>query len=197
MTNKKRNKTGLFFGSFNPVHIGHLIIADFFLQFTDIDKIWFVVSPQNPFKVNESLLDEKTRLNLVRLAIESNPGFEATDVEFSMEQPSYTHKTLKYLLSKHPETEFVLIIGSDNLEEFDKWKNYEEILDIIDIYVYPRAGFSGSRFLQHPRVNLKAAPIIEISSSFIRKIVSEGKDPGYFLPDGVYREIMEKGYYKF
>ncbi len=196
MSNHSQNKTGLFFGSFNPVHIGHLIIADFFVQFTNIDKIWFVVSPQNPFKVNENLLDEKKRLGLVKLATNHDTRFEATDVEFNMEQPSYTHKTLKFLISEYPEKDFVLVIGSDNLDEFDKWKNYEEILEMVDIYVYPRPGFSDSPFLRHPNVCLKAAPVMEISSSFIRKTLAEGKDPQYMLPGKVYDEIMRSEYYR-
>ncbi len=193
--NDKKLKTGLFFGSFNPIHVGHLIIADFFVQFTDLDKVLFVVSPQNPFKLNESLLDENSRLELVKLATGDDPGFDVSDVEFNMEQPSYTYKTLKNLLSKHPEKEFVLIIGSDNLDEFDKWKNYEEILEMIRIYVYPRPGFSGSPFLQHPNVFLKDAPVMEISSSFIRQSLEKGKDPKYMLPEKVYDEIVKKGYY--
>lgn len=188
-------KTGLFFGSFNPIHVGHLIIAEFMVQYGRLDKVWFVVSPQNPFKVNESMLHEEKRLELVKLAIENDARFEATDVEFSMEQPSYTHKTLKHLFAKHPEHDFVLITGSDNLEEFDKWKNYEDILEMIDVYVYPRHGFSGSRFLQHPRVHLKAAPVIEISSTFIRQSIAEGRCPEYMLPKEVCGEIERKGYY--
>ncbi len=196
MSKRSQNKTGLFFGSFNPVHIGHLIIADFFVQFTEIEKIWLVVSPQNPFKVSENLLDEKKRLGLVRLATDHDTRFEATDIEFNMEQPSYTHKTLKFLISKYPGKDFVLIIGSDNLDEFDKWKNYEEIMEMVDIYVYPRPGFSDSRFLRHPKMHLKAAPVMEISSSFIRKIIAEGKDPKYMLPGKVYDEIIRSGYYR-
>ncbi len=189
-------KTGLFFGSFNPIHIGHLIIADYFVKFTEIDNIWFVVSPQNPLKLNKYLLNDKKRLRLVRLAIENNPAFEATDVEFTMKQPSYSYNTLKHFISKYPEKDFILIIGSDNLVDFDKWRNYDEILEMIDIFVYPRLGFDKSRFLEHKKVHLKSAPILEISSSYIRKCFAENKDPKYLLPKPVYDEINENNYYK-
>ena len=196
MSNNSKNITGLFFGSFNPIHIGHLIIANYFVQFTPINKILFVVSPQNPFKINENMLDENIRLNLVSMAVEDNPLFDVTDVEFNMEKPSYTYKTLKYLVSQSAEDKFVLIIGSDNLEEFDKWKNYEEILEMVDVYVYPRPGFTESKFLQHPAINFKSAPVLEVSSSFIRTSIAEGKDPKYLLPEKVYKSIMENDYYR-
>ncbi len=197
MSSQSHKTIGLFFGSFNPVHIGHLIIADYFVQFSGIDEIWFVVSPQNPFKTNQQMLNEKARLNLVRLATENNPCFKVTDIEFNMERPSYTYNTLKKLISLNPGKEFVLIAGSDNLDEFDKWKNYDAILSMVDLYVYPRHGFTGKEyFVQHPKVFLKPAPVIEISSSYIRKIISSGKDAKYYLPENVYREITVKKYYR-
>ena len=197
MSKNSENKTGLFFGSFNPVHTGHLIIANYFIQYTDIENVRFIVSPQNPFKADESLLDEQTRLNLVRLATANNSSLVVSDIEFSLEQPSYTYNTLEKLFSQEPDKKFVMIIGSDNLQEFDRWKNYEKILEMVDVYIYPRPGFAKkTRFDDHPKVHHKSAPVMEISSSFIRKAIAGNKDPRYFLPENVYNEIMEKGYYK-
>jgi nicotinate-nucleotide adenylyltransferase len=131
-------KIGLFFGSFNPVHVGHMVLANYMLEYTDLDKIWFVISPHNPLKKKSSLLDEKHRLQLVNLAIGDNAKIKASDIEFKLPQPSYTVVTLAYLKEKHPEYEFALILGEDNLLSFNKWKNYEEILKHHQLYVYPR-----------------------------------------------------------
>ncbi len=195
-SSKKNDITGLFFGSFNPIHIGHLIIADYFVQNTEITKVLFIVSPQSPFKTDKSLLPENERLNLVNLAISDNPNFEATDIEFSMKKPSYTYKTLRKLISKYPKQEFVIVMGLDNLLNFDKWKNHNEILDMAKIFCYPRTDDSKGNISLHPKMEIKNAPIIDVSSSFIRKMMSEGKDPKYFLPAKVYDKIITKGFYK-
>ncbi len=189
-------KTGLFFGSFNPIHIGHLIIAQYFVQHTDITNIWFILSPQNPFKLNKTMLDNQKRFELLKLAIESNDVFEASDIEFFMNQPSYTYKTIELLINKYPEKNFVFILGSDNLAEFKEWEKYEKILEMIEIYVYPRPGFDKNVFFDHPKIHFKQAPVFEISSSFICKQIEQNKDPKYLLPEKVYEEIMKKGYYK-
>lgn len=188
--------TGLFFGSFNPVHTGHLIIADYFVQNTDIEKVWFVLSPQNPFKTGEVLLEEKSRMELLKLAICDNENFYACGVELEMERPSYSVDTIKKLKNDHPDHQFVLLIGSDNLVAFDRWKSYEKILEMIKIYVYPRRTGSESVFLSNPAVSLVNAPRIDISSTQIRDTLKIGKLPRYLLPDIVLKRISENNYYR-
>ncbi len=192
----KKPITGLLFGSFNPVHTGHLIIAQHFVQHTAIRDVWFVLSPQNPFKTGEKMLSEEDRLNLLRLAVEDNPSFRACDIELSMNKPSFTINTLKKLKTLYPERDFILLIGSDNLDAFDQWKNYREVLSLLTIYVYPRSDKPASPFLDLPNVKLIEAPRIEISSSGIRKDLAEGKDNRYLLPDKVLEHIKEKKYYQ-
>ncbi len=195
MNNRSQKITGLLFGSFNPVHTGHLIIANHFVQYTDIENIWFVLSPQNPFKTDEEMLDQDKRLELLKLALEGNEHFETCDIELKMGKPSYTIHTLKKLQAAFPDHRFILIIGSDNLDDFDKWKDYEELLSLVTIYVYPRPGHSDSPFLSHPAVKLVAAPRIDISSTQIRKAIRNGKSPRYLLPDKVLQRITEKRYF--
>lgn len=193
MTGKKSGKrTGLFPGSFNPVHIGHLIIAHHMLQYTDLEEIWFVISPHNPLKNQNDLLPESFRLDLLKAAIENQSGFLVCEREFSMERPSYTSKTLDVLKAEHPERDFVLIIGSDNIDVFDQWKDYKKILASTDIYVFPRKGSSGSMFYGYSRVKAIDAPMIEISSTFIRDAFKSGFDPKFLLPERVYNLIKEK-----
>ncbi len=196
MKRGNNNLTGLLFGSFNPIHTGHLIIANYFIQYSDIEEIWFVVSPQNPLKTREGLLKEKDRFDLVCRAIEDNPLFSPCDLELKMGTPSYSYKTIEKIQADFPEKEFALIIGSDNLDEFDRWKNYEKIMNMIRIYVYPRGSGTNSGFLDHPGVKLFQAPKIEISSTFIRKAIRAGKDPRYFLPRRVLDKIRQQGYYR-
>lgn len=182
---------GLFFGSFNPVHTGHLIIANYLLHNTRLDKIWFVVSPLNPLKDKKTLFSEDTRIELVRLAIEDNPGFDICLREFTMERPSYSYQTIEVLQQEHPDLSFVLIIGSDNLEVFTQWKNHEQILEMLPLMVYPRSQQCNSEFTDHPAVTLVNAPLLEISSTFVRENISLGKDIRYMVPDKVYRRIKE------
>ena len=189
-------KTGLFFGSFNPIHIGHLIIANWFVEYTDLDKVWFVVSPQNPFKEKKSLLADNHRLALVRNAIEDDIRFWVTDIEFKMPQPSYTIDTLTYLEEKYPDKEFVLLAGSDQLPNFDKWKNSDVILELYQMYVYARPGFKAGKYENHPSVKIFNTPLMEISSTFIRKSIKEGKDMRYMLPLKVYDYIREMHFYE-
>jgi len=191
---EKKTRTGLFPGSFNPVHTGHLIIAHHLLQYSDLKEIWFVISPHNPLKENAGLLPEQVRLELLKMAVEEQPGFSVCDRELSMERPSYTYKTLDVLKKEFPERDFVLIIGSDNLDVFDQWKEYKKILAETDIYVYPRKGSPGSEFYDAPRVRPVAAPMVEISSTFIREAFHKGKDPRYLLPEKVYRQIIAQQY---
>jgi nicotinate-nucleotide adenylyltransferase len=193
---KKSKKTGLYFGSFNPVHIGHLVIANYMLEFTDLDEVWFVVSPLNPLKNKISLLANHHRYAMVMRAVEDFYKFHVSNIEFSMPQPSYTINTLVALGEKYPDKEFVLIIGADNLDTFHKWKNYEVILRYYQLYVYPRHGHDGGKFREHPSVHWIDAPQIEISSSFIRKAVKLKKDIRFFLPEKVYKYLDEMGFYK-
>ncbi|MCH7412635.1 nicotinate-nucleotide adenylyltransferase [Belliella sp. R4-6] len=183
-------KIGLFFGSFNPIHIGHLIIANVMQDQTDLDEVWFIISPQNPFKTQKSLLHEFDRLKMVELAIADHFHFKASDVEFHMPRPSYTIDTLTYLSEKHPLHEFKLIIGGDNLTHFHKWKNYDLILDNYGLYVYPRPG--DHLKLDHPNVKYVAAPMMDISATFIRNAIKNHKSVRYLLPDMVREYIKDK-----
>lgn len=189
-------KIGLFFGSFNPVHIGHMAIAGYITEFTDLQQVWLVVSPHNPLKPAGSLLQDYHRYHLVELAIGDYRRLKASKVEFDLPRPSYTVVTLAYLSEKHPEHEFALIMGSDNLESLRKWKNFELILERHDIYVYPRPGHDGGEFRSHPRVRWTAAPQMEVSSSFIRKSLREGKDIRFLLPESVWSYVDEMNFYR-
>jgi len=194
-----KNKTGLFFGSFNPIHTGHMIIAEYFTQFADLNELWFVVTPHNPLKEKKSLLDDPFRYEMAEIAIKNNSKFCICDAEFRLPKPSYTVHTLAYLKEKHPAKSFVLIMGSDNLTTIDKWKNYNILLNEYQIYVYPRANFPIDKipelFRKHPNVKIFEAPIIEISSSFIRDAIKKGKKLKYFIPEAIYIYINEKGFY--
>lgn len=189
-------KIGLFFGSFNPVHVGHMIIANFMAENTDLDQVWFVVSPHNPLKLKKTLARDHDRLHLVRLAIDKNINLKASDIEFSLTKPSYTVDTLAHLKDKYPKNEFVLIMGSDNLKSFSKWKNYETILKYYEIYVYLRPGFEETDFDDHPKIKFFVAPMMHISASYIRKQIRHGKSVQYLLPDRVFEYLDETPIYK-
>ncbi len=188
-------KVGLFFGSFNPIHVGHMVIANHMLEFTDLEKIWFVVSPQNPLKNKTSLLNEKHRLHLVTLAIGDTNKYKASNIEFKLPQPSYTINTLTHLQEKFPQHQFALIMGTDNLKSFKKWKNYEEILKNYELYVYPRIDADGGELKTHKKVKLVNAPLMEISSTAIRAGIKEKKDMRYFMPDEVWQYIKGMHFY--
>jgi nicotinate-nucleotide adenylyltransferase len=188
-------KIGLFFGSFNPIHVGHLIIANCMATNTDIDQVWFIVSPQNPFKKNKSLLHEFDRLAMVEKAISDNFKFKVSDVEFSMPKPSYTIDTLTVLSEKFPQNEFVLIMGEDNLVQFENWKNYEKILEYYNLYVYPRPNTAPHNFKEHKKVKFVEAPLLDISATFIRNSIKEGKNIRYMVPDDVITYINWKKFY--
>ncbi|MFA8300864.1 MAG: nicotinate (nicotinamide) nucleotide adenylyltransferase [Hyphomicrobiales bacterium] len=193
----KNKNIGLYFGSFNPIHIGHLIIANYIQQYTDLDEIWFVVSPQNPFKEKKSLLADHHRLELIRLCLENHDNIKVTDIEFKLPVPSYTIDTLVYLEDKYPSHNFVLICGADNIQSFHKWKNYKEILNNYKVYVYKRPGYTTYGELEnHPSVKLFDAPQMEISASFIREGIKSGKDMSFFLHDKVLKYINEMHFYK-
>ena len=175
-------KIGLFFGSFNPLHIGHIAVANYMAKFTDLEEVWLVVSPQNPLKEKESAADAKKRLATVKKAIEGDPVLKVSDAEFSLPQPSYTIHTLEHLQKKFPEDKFALIIGSDNLNVFDQWKDHEKILNGFKIYIYPRAGSDGGTLKTHRNVKIVDAPKMDISSTFIREQIKKGKDVSSFIP---------------
>ena len=189
-------KVGLFFGSFNPIHIGHLIIAETILNNSDLNKIWFVVSPQNPFKSSSALLHEFDRMDMVRAAIEDNPDFHASDIEFNLPKPSYTATTLAFLSDKYKSYSFKVIIGEDNLEKFTNWRNYEVILEEYGLYVYPRPKSSNSKLKEHDNVYLIDAPKMDISSTYIRQALSKGKTARYMVPPKTYELILSRKYYQ-
>ncbi|MEI8047382.1 MAG: nicotinate (nicotinamide) nucleotide adenylyltransferase [Bacteroidota bacterium] len=189
-------KTGLLFGSFNPVHIGHLMIAGYMYEFSDLDELWFVVSPLNPLKEKQSLLPDHHRLEMVNRAIENDTRFRSCNIEFKLPKPSYTIFTLAYLQEKYPNREFVIISGTDIFPTFHKWKNWERLLEFYKFYVYPRPGSQDHELTRHPSVTLFDAPMVEISASFIRTAIQEGKNMSYFLPDKTWKYIEEMHFYR-
>ncbi|PIB33093.1 nicotinic acid mononucleotide adenylyltransferase [Gaetbulibacter sp. 5U11] len=191
-------KIGLYFGSFNPIHIGHLIIANQLVENSDLDQIWFVVTPHNPFKKKSTLLDNHHRLEMVYLATKDYDTLKESDIEFNLPQPNYTVNTLAYLTEKYPEKEFSLIMGEDNLKSFHKWKNYQVILDHHDIYVYPRIsdGTVETQFDNHPKIHHVEAPIMEISSTLIRNSIKVGKNIKPLLPEHVWTYLDEMNFYR-
>ena len=188
-------KIGLFFGSFNPVHVGHLVIANVMVETTDMDQVWFVVSPQNPFKQRKSLLHEFDRYDMVSAAIFDNFSLRATDIEFNMPRPSYTIDTLVYVSEKYPDHTFHLIIGEDNLHSFPKWKNHEKILEHYGLYVYPRPQSKPSVLKEHENVRMVDAPMMDISATFIRNCIQRGQSIKYLVPDSVEELIRGKKFY--
>lgn len=189
-------KIGLFFGSFNPVHVGHMIIANYLANNTDLDKVWMVVSPQNPFKEKKSLAKDNDRLHLVNLAIGDNLKLKASNIEFDLPQPSYTVDTLAFLKEKHPDKKFVLIMGGDNLKSLHKWKNYEHILEYHQIYVYKRPDYDLGELQDHPSVKILDAPLMQISASYIRKEIKEKRSVRYLVPDAVFEYLEKTTLYK-
>jgi nicotinate-nucleotide adenylyltransferase len=189
-------EVGLFFGSFNPVHVGHMVLANYMLEFTPMDELWFVVSPHNPLKEKSGLLDVRQRIQMVDLAIGGHPGMKSSSIETKLPQPSYTIHTLTHLSEKFPNFRFSLIMGSDNLESLHKWKNYEQILNKHKIYVYPRPGHPGGQFLSHRSVSLTSAPFIEISSTFIREGIKAKLNMEYFVGSSVWSYLEEMNFYK-
>ena len=187
---KKKLRTGIFGGSFNPIHIGHLALANYLCENDYIDELWFLVSPQNPFKQNEKLLDDKTRLRMVNAAVRGYVRFYVSDFEFSLPKPSYTINTLNKLSETYTDRDFYLIIGADNWAAFDRWKSPEEIISKHHVLVYPRLGYDILEMLPQ-NVRAVDSPLIEVSSTFIRESISQGKDVRYFLHPAVY-EIIEK-----
>lgn len=189
-------KTGLYFGSFNPVHIGHLAIANFMIEFSELEQLWFVVSPHNPLKEKKSLLKDYHRLEMVRLAIEEDERFRASDIEFKLPTPSYTIDTLVYLEEKHPAREFQLVMGADGLRTFHKWKHAKLIAEKYHRLIYPRPGVDMEKASLLPNSTVVDAPLMEISSSFIRKAIAEGKDVRHLVPAKAYHYMREMHFYE-
>ncbi len=193
-----KKRVGLYFGTFNPIHIGHIIIANFMAEFSDLDEVWLVVTPHNPFKKKSSLLDNHHRLEMVYLACEGLEKLKPCDVEFRLPQPNYTVTTLIKLEEDHPALDFSLIMGEDNLKTFHKWKNYEVILERHRIYVYPRVSVDEvpEQFKDHPAIIKVEAPVIEISSTFIRQAIRKGKNVTTMLPPRVWEYMDRMNFYK-
>ena len=190
-------KIGLYFGSFNPIHIGHLVIANHIAEYSDLNEVWFVVTPHNPFKKKSSLLDNFQRLEMVYRATKEYTKLKPSDIEFNLPQPNYTINTLVYLQEKHPDYEFSLIMGEDNLKSFHKWKNYEVILENHHIYVYPRVSDekTETQFDGHSKIHPVDAPIMELSSTFIRNAIKAGKNIKPMLPEHVWEYLDEMNFY--
>jgi len=193
---KQARKTGLFFGSFNPIHIGHLIIGEYMVENTDLDEVWFVVSPHNPLKEKNTLLADHHRLAMANLAIEDDPKLKSCNIEFNLPQPSYTIDTLTYLQEKYPQHRFVLISGTDIFPTFHKWKNYQELLRQYQLYIYNRPGYNPGEYADHESISFFQAPLMEISASFIRQSIKEGKEVKYMLPEKVNTYIQEMHFYE-
>lgn len=189
-------KVGLLFGSFNPIHTGHLILAHFMATHTDLEEVWLVVSPQSPFKVGQELLPEQDRLRLVQLAIAGNDKLQAMDVEFSMPKPSYTVDTLQELRLRYPGFQFVLLMGEDNLPGLPTWKQADQILAEHAVYVYPRPGVAVGGVKAHPAVQVIEAPLLDISATFVRACVRAGKSIRYLVPEAVEQQIQAAGYWR-
>lgn len=191
-------KVGLFFGTFNPIHVGHLTIANHIAEYSDLDQVWFVVTPHSPFKKKNSLLDDHQRLEMVYQAVKDYPKLRQSDIEFNLPQPNYTINTLTHLEEKYPDHEFALIMGEDNLKSFHKWKNYQLIVELHDIYVFPRIseGKIETEFDEHPNIHHVNSPIMELSSTFIRKSIKEGKNVRPMLPENVWEYLDEMNFYK-
>ncbi|MFS4416120.1 nicotinate (nicotinamide) nucleotide adenylyltransferase [Maribacter sp. 2307ULW6-5] len=192
-------KVGLYFGTFNPIHIGHLIIANHMVTFSDLDEVWLVITPQSPFKTKKTLLSNNDRYQMVYEATKDYPKLKPSTIEFNLQQPNYTVETLAHLSEKYPSGhQFSLIMGADNLKTFHKWKNHEVILELYNIFVYPRisTGTVPEGFQEHPRIHPVQAPIMEISSTFIRKAIEEGKDVRPMLPAPVWKYMDQMNFYR-
>jgi len=193
--NTAAKRVGLLFGSFNPVHLGHLILAEYFATRTDLAEVWLVVSPQSPFKIGENLLPDTDRLALLRLAVDGNPHLRAEDIELSLPRPSYTIATLDALCVRHPAYEFVLLMGADNLAGLSRWQAADRLVQEFDLYVYPRPGATLPDLGEFPRAQVMQAPLLDVSATFIRASIQAGQSIRYLVPPAVEQEILTKQYY--
>ena len=191
-------KIGLFFGTFNPIHVGHLIIANYMAEFSDLEEVWFVVTPKSPFKQKETLLSNHHMLAMANIAVENYPKLKTSDIEFKLQQPNYTINTLIHIEEKFPNHQFCLLLGEDNLKGFQKWKNYETILKNYELYIYPRISKEeiAPEFINNSKIHIINAPIVQISSTFIRKAIKDKKDISTMLPCNVWKYMDEMNFYK-
>ena len=189
-------KVGIYSGSFNPIHHGHVMLANYLVEFTDLDELWFVVTPQNPLKKKEDLLDDDERLKMVQLAVGDDPRFVVSDIEMHLPTPSFTINTLTALSEQHPDCEFVFICGMDSLQNLRNWREYQRILDNFELLVFPREGYDGGELAKYPSVNILQTPIVEVSSTFIRNCVKEGRDVRHFMPEKAFRYMQEHHFYE-
>ena len=189
-------KVGIYSGSFNPIHHGHVMLANYLVEFSDLDELWFVVSPLNPLKQKAELLDDAERLKMVQLAIGDDPRFHVSDVEMHLPRPSYTINTLTALSEQHPDCQFVFICGMDSLQNLTRWREYQKILDNYKLLVFPREGYDGGELVHHPSVTILETPILEISSTFIRQCVKEGHDVRHFMPEKAFLYMQEQCFYR-
>ena len=189
-------KIGIYSGSFNPIHHGHVMLANYLIEFSDLDELWFVVSPQNPLKKKEDLLDDDERLKMVQLAIGDDPRIRVSDIEMHLPTPSYTINTLTALSEQYPDSEFVFICGMDSLQNLKNWREYQRILDNYELLVFPREGYDGGDLINYPSVTVLKTPILEISSTFIRQCVKEGRDVRHFMPEKAFAYMKENRFYE-
>lgn len=189
-------RVGIYSGSFNPIHHGHVMLANYLVEFSDLDELWFVVSPQNPLKKKEDLLDDNERLKMVQLAVGDDPRFFVSDVEMHLPTPSYTINTLTSLSNQYPDCQFVFICGMDSLQNLKNWREYQKILDNYELLVFPRDGYDGGELVNYPSVNILKTPILEISSTFVRQCAKEGRDVRHFVPEKVFRYMKEHHFYE-
>ena len=189
-------KVGIYSGSFNPIHHGHVMLANYLVEFSDLDELWFVVTPQNPLKKKEDLLDDDERLKMVQLAVGDDPRFVVSDIEMHLPRPSYTINTLTALSEQHPDCEFVFICGMDSLQNLRNWREYQKILDNYELLVFPREGYDGGELAKYPSVNILKTPIVEVSSTFIRDCVKEGRDVRHFMPEKAFQYMREHHFYE-
>ena len=189
-------KVGIYSGSFNPIHHGHVMLANYLVEFSDLDELWFVVSPQNPLKKKEDLLDDDERLKMVQLAVGTDPRFHVSDIEMHLPTPSYTINTLTALSKQHPDCQFIFICGMDSLQNLKNWREYQKILDNYELLVFPREGYDGGELINYPSVNVLKTPILEISSTFIRQCIKEGRDVRHFMPEHAFSYMKERHFYE-
>ena len=189
-------KIGIYSGSFNPIHHGHVMLANYLVEFSDLDELWFVVTPHNPLKKMEDLLDDDERLKMVQLALGDDPRFFVSDIEMHLPTPSYTINTLTSLSEQNPDAEFIFICGMDSLQNFKNWREYQKILDNYELLVFPREGYDGGELANYPSVTVLKTPIIEISSTFIRQCIKEGRDVRHFMSEKAFQYMKEHGFYE-
>jgi nicotinate-nucleotide adenylyltransferase len=187
---------GIYSGSFNPIHHGHVMLANYLVEFSDLDELWFVVTPQNPLKKKEDLLDDDERLKMVQLAIGDDPRIRVSDIEMHLPTPSYTINTLTALSEQYPDSEFIFICGMDSLQNLKHWREYQRILDNYELLVFPREGYDGGELVNYPSVTVLKTPILEVSSTFIRQCVKEGRDVRHFMPEKAYVYMKTNRFYE-